>query len=98
MCTRQNSQCVLQYEFVSLYELLFANNWILKLNKNIYLLINYYEIDIKTIEEAFLLSNGDTGLGKFGDCASFNEWHMFAVPTVSHKPALAPVRTGEMLL
>ena len=29
--------------------------------------------------------------------AFFNEWYMFAVLTVSHKPAHEPVNIGEML-
>ena len=35
-------------------------------------------IEIKTY---LLLNNGDTGLGRFGDCASFNQRYMFAVLT-----------------
>ena len=30
-------------------------------------------VHIKTKEDAFRSSNGDTGLGRFGDCASSNE-------------------------
>ena len=35
-------------------------------------------IEIKTY---LLLNNGDTGLGRFGDCALFNQRYMFAVLT-----------------
>ena len=69
MCTRQNSQRELRYKLFTLYKLLLANN----IEIFIYLYIYHYEIYIKTKEEALRSSNGDTGLGRFGYCASSNE-------------------------